>query len=49
MAVQKNATSWTEGVELLYAAQGKVFAIYVSSPRILEDALPVAETLTPRE
>ncbi len=37
------------GVELLYAAQGKVFAIYVSSPRILEDALPVAESLTPRE
>ena len=37
------------GVELLYAAQGKVFAVYVSSPGILEDALPVAESLTPRE
>ena len=37
------------GVELLYAAQGKVFAVYASSPGILDDALPVAESLTPRE
>ena len=38
-----------QGVELLYAAQGKVFAVYASSPGILDDALPVAESLTPRE
>ena len=37
------------GVELLYAAQGKVFAVFASSPGILDDALPVAESLTPRE
>jgi len=37
------------GVELLYAAQGKVFAVYASSPGILDDALSVAESLTPRE
>jgi hypothetical protein len=37
------------GVELLYAARGKMFAVYVSSGGILEDALPVAESLRPRE
>jgi len=37
------------GVELLYAAQGKLFAVYASSGGIVEDALPVAESLTPRE
>jgi len=37
------------GVELLYVAQGKVFAVYVSSAWRLADALPVAESLTPRE
>ena len=37
------------GVELLYAASGKMFAVYVSSGGILEDVLPVAESLTPRE
>jgi hypothetical protein len=48
---ERDSTKFCEdhGVELLYAAQGRVFAVYVSSPGILDDALPVAETLTPRE
>ncbi len=37
------------GVELLYVAQGKVFAVYVSSPGILKVAMPVAESLMPRD
>jgi hypothetical protein len=46
---EKDSTKFCEdhGVELLYAAQGKVFAVYASSPGILDDALPVAESLTP--
>ena len=38
-----------QGVELLYAAQGKVFEVYASSPGILNDALPVAASLVPHD
>ncbi len=48
---ERDSTKFCEdhGVELLYAAQGKVFVVYLSSPGILDDALPVAESLAPRE
>jgi len=48
---EEDSTKFCEesGVELLYVAQGKVFAVYVSSPGKLEDAVAVAESLRPRE